>query len=70
MPPVPRALRLVLVFDEDSWRESVLNTLQDGLESEEVRLVDDFKCYLLTRGSLRNVITDAYVEAHRIITDS
>ena len=69
MPPVPRALRLVFVFDEDSWRESVLSALEDGIESEEVRLVDDFKCYLLTRGSLRNVITDAYVEAHRIITD-
>ena len=69
IPPVPRALRLVFVFDSDSWRESVFNGLDDGIESEEIELADDFKCYLLTRDDLREAIAGAYVEAQRTISN-
>lgn len=66
-PPVPRALRLVFVFDQDCWRETVLSNLHDAFESEEIVSVDDFQCYVLTRDSLRKVITDSYTEAERIL---
>lgn len=65
IPPVPSALRLVFVFDSDSWREIVLDGLDDGIESEEIELADDFICYLLTRDDLREAIAGAYTEAQR-----
>ena len=69
IPPVPRVLRLVFVFDSDSWRESVFEGLDDGIESEEIELAEDFKCYLLTRDDLRGAIAGAYVEAQRTISN-
>lgn len=69
VPPVPRALRLVFVFDSNSWRESVFDGLDDGIESEEIELADDFKCYLLTRDDLREAIAGAYAEAQRTISN-
>ena len=67
--PVPRALRMVFIFDEASWRENVLSTLDDAFKSDELVLADDFKCYVLTRDGLRGVITDAYGEAERIVAN-
>ena len=69
IPPVPRSLRLVFVFDSDSWRESVFDGLEDSIESEEIELADDFKCYLLTRDDLREAIAETYAEAQRMINN-
>ena len=52
-PPTPRALRLVFVFDDDSWQEDVLSLLHDDFASGELKSADDFKCYVLTRKQLR-----------------
>ena len=67
--PVPRALRMVFVFDEASWRENVLSELDDAFKSGELVLADDFKCYVLTRDGLRGVIAGAYTEAERIVAN-
>ncbi len=64
--PVPRALRIVFVFDEASWRDKVLSILDEGFQSDELVLADDFKCYVLTRDGLKAVIADTYAEAERI----
>ena len=69
-PPVPRALRLIFIFDEEAWRETVLSGLHDAFESGDIVLVDDFKCYLLTHDRLREVITDSYIEAERLATNA
>ena len=69
IPPVPRALRLLFVFDSDVWGESVFDGLHDGIESEEIELADDFKCYLLTRDDLREAIAGAYAAAQRTISN-
>ena len=68
-PPVPRALRLVFVFDETSWRDTVLSTLHDAIDADDIRLADDFKCYVLTRDGLKDVITASYIKAEQIATD-
>ena len=67
--PVPRALRLCFIFDEQNWKETVLMELHDALEAEELVLVDDFKCYVLTRDNLKDVITDSYSVAKRIVVN-
>lgn len=66
-PPVPRASRLIFVFDAKVWREEILETLQDDLDSGELGLEEDFKCYVLTREGLREVITGSYTEAGRMV---
>lgn len=68
-PPVPRALRLVFVFDKDCWRESVLSSLDENLNSGELTLADDFRCYVLMRDRLKEVILGAYANASRIVAD-
>ena len=65
---LPTALRLVFVFDDASWRESVLSTLQESFEANELELVDDFACYALTCNDLKRVIDAGYAEAERIAT--
>ena len=65
---LPRALRLVLVVDKDSWREAVLITLHDSFVANELNLFDDFTCYVLTCDGLKQVIDAGYAEAERIAT--
>ena len=62
-PPVSRALRLVFVFDEQVWRDDILEALHDDLSSGELTLAEDFKFYLLARDGLRDLISGAYAEA-------
>ena len=66
-PPVPRSSRLIFVFDSKVWREEILEALQDDLDSGELGLAEDFKCYVLTRDGLREVITGSYAEAGRMV---
>ena len=66
-PPVPRASRLIFVFDERVWREEILEALQDDLDSGDLGLEEDFKCYVLTRDGLREVIAASYAEAGRMV---
>lgn len=63
-PPVPRALRLVFVFDDEAWRNDVIDALNDDLISGELTLADDFRFYVLTRQELRAVIAKSYETAH------
>ena len=67
--PVPRALRLVFVFDNECWKEDLLESLDEQFSTGELVLSDDFKCYVLTREGLKEVITDAYGEADRIVAN-
>ena len=66
-PPVPRTSRLIFVFDAKVWREEILEALHDDLVSGELDLEEGFKCYVLTRDGLREVITGAYAEAGRMV---
>ena len=65
-PPVSRALRLVFVFDDNVWRDDILEALHDDLSSGDLALAKNFKCYVITRNGLRDVITSAYAEAERM----
>lgn len=67
--PLPRALRLALVFDEHSWHETVLSTLHESFDANDLVLADDFRCYVLTCEGLRQVITAGYAEAERIVAN-
>ena len=67
--PIPRALRLIFVFDGDIWRESVLERLHEEFDSGALHLADDFKCYLLTQQGLKAVIAGSYAEANRIFSN-
>ncbi len=64
--PVPRALRMVFIFDAASWKEDILSELDDALTSDELVLADDFRVYLLSRDALRDLITASYAEAERM----
>ena len=64
-PPLPRALRVVFVFDENAWREDILDTLNEDFTSGELTLAKDFRCYVLTRNGLKDVIRGAYAEARQ-----
>ena len=68
-PPVPRALRIVFVFDEGVWRDRVLEALHEDFISGELTLAEDFKCYVVTREGLRAVIAGAYAEAERMVSN-
>ena len=68
-PAVPRASRLIFVFDAKVWREAILEALQDDLDSGELGLEEDFRCYVLTRDGLREVISGSYAEAGRMVPD-
>ena len=68
-PPVPRALRIVFVFDQGVWRDRVLEALHDDFISGELTLAEDFKCYVVTREGLRAVIAGAYAEAERMVSN-
>ena len=39
-PPVPRALRIVFVFDEDAWRDDILDALNDDFASGDLTLAE------------------------------
>ena len=65
--PVPRALRLVFVFDEDAWRDDILQALDDGFAFGDLPLANDFRCYVLTRDGLKDVICGAYAEAKQVV---
>ena len=66
-PPVPRALRIVFVFDENSWRDEILDALNDDFASGDLTLATDFRCYVLTREGLKDVIRGSYAEAKRAV---
>ena len=65
---LPTALRLVFVFDDAIWPESVLTSLQESFDANELELVDDFAFYALTCNELKRVIDAGYAEAERIAT--
>lgn len=67
--PVPRALRLVFVFEEDVWRDEILRALHDDFASGDLPLANDFRCYVLTRDGLKDVICGAYAEAKQVVTN-
>jgi len=58
--PLPRATRMVLIFDDNAWREIVLQDLDDALNNGDVSILDDFICYLVTKDELRDFIEDTY----------
>lgn len=64
--PVPRAMRMVLVFDADSWDDAVLDALKEARASGDVEELDDFMSYLLTRTELRPLIEASYEFAGRV----
>lgn len=64
--PVPRAMRMVLVFDADSWDDAVLDGLEEARGSGDVGELDDFMSYLLTRAELRPLIEASYEFAGRV----
>ncbi len=68
-PPVPRALRILFVFDEQVWRDDILDALHDDFVSGELALAEDFKCYVLTRDRLKDVIASSYAEAKRMVAN-
>lgn len=68
-PPVSRALRVVFVFDEAVWRDDILEAIHDDFASGDLTLADDFKCYVLTRDGLRDLIAGAYTEAERMVAN-
>ena len=68
-PPVPRALRIIFVFDENSWRDGILDALNDDFASGDLTLAEDFRCYVLTRKGLRDVIRGSYAEAKRTVAN-
>ena len=67
--PVPRALRLVFVFDSKAWRDGTMDDLNDAFAAEELPLAEDLICYVITRDELKAVIEGSYTEANRIVTD-
>lgn len=68
-PPVARALRVVFLFDDAIWREEVLESLHNDFISGDLTLAEDFRCYVLTRDKLREVIDSAYSEAERMVAN-
>ena len=67
--PVPRSLRLVFVFDEEAWRDDILDALNDDFASGDLTLANDFRCYVLTRHGLKDVIGGAYAEAQQAVAN-
>ena len=68
-PPVPRALRIVFIFDENAWRDDILDALNDDFASGDLTLATDFSCYVLTRNGLKDLISGAYAEAQRAVAN-
>ncbi len=68
-PPVPRALRLVFVFDEYVWRGEILERLNDDFASGDLNLANEFMCYVLIRDGLKDVISGAYAEAQKAVAN-
>ena len=56
---IPQLLRLVLVFDDDVWTETVLDDLVDAVDAE-VPTEEAFVCYVVGRTDLRKLIEDAF----------
>lgn len=56
---VPQLLRLVLIFDEVAWKESVLDALAAAV-AQEAPHDDSFVCYLVTRADLRTLVNDSF----------
>ena len=57
--PIPELLRLVLVFDELVWSESVLEAVATAI-GQDSPPDDSFVCYLVTRPDLRTLVEDSY----------
>ena len=68
-PPVSRGLRIIFVFDQRVWRDDILEAIHDDFDAGDLTLAEDFKCYVLTRDGLKDVITEAYAEAERMVAD-
>lgn len=64
--PVPRSMRMVLVFDADCWSDDILNALEEARASAEVGELQDFIGYLITRTDLRALIEASYKSAGRV----
>ena len=58
--PLPRANRLVLIFDDAAWRDTIFQELNNALNNGDVSSLDDFICYLITKDDLRVLIEDLY----------
>lgn len=68
--PLPKAKRLVLVFDDTAWRDEVFQELNDALKNGVVPPADDFICYLVTKAELRVLIEDLYALAEMEVINS
>lgn len=60
--PMPRALRIIFVFDEAVWDDDVLNNLEAAFLTSEER-GEDLGCYLLTCNDMRQLIERSYKAA-------
>ena len=63
--PVPRGMRLVLVFDDAAWNDKVILKLEEALQEDDATTCDDFKCYLITTDGLRPLIEASYGKAEK-----
>ena len=59
--PVPQLLRLVLIFDEVAWADSVLDAVGTAVEQDPPP-DNSFVCYLITRTDLRTLVQDSFRE--------
>ena len=57
--PVPQLLRLVLIFDEAAWKDSVLDAVEAAVE-QDAPPADSFVCYLVMRDDLRTLVNDSF----------
>ena len=57
--PIPQLLRLVLIFDEVAWADSVLEAVAAAIE-QDAPPDDSFVCYLVTRADLRTLIDESF----------
>ena len=56
---LPNLFRLGLVFDEDVWREAVMEEVEAAFEQDP--LPDGtFACYLVTKADLRSLVNDSF----------
>ena len=57
--PVPQLLRLVLVFDQLAWSDSVLDHVATAF-AQDPPSNDSFVCYLVTRPGLRSLVDESF----------
>ena len=57
--PVSQLLRLVLVFDEAAWADSVLEAVEAAV-AQDAPPDDSFVCYVATRADLRTLVHDSF----------